>query len=348
MTQVKQGEHPSVTVRELISWFGYSRRRTWVVGEVRRELRRLGLRTVPDLDWTYLDGEVVFLSAEKTTEHGATAEPQTSQISREISDQMTLSDSAVATVVKALDPTFRIGRLDIGKKTPISVSPDARIDDVIGIMLKNDFSQLPVMTTEREVKGLFSWRTLGSCRVWGRSCTYVREAMEQNHQVVTEDNTLFEVMDHIERHECVLVRDSTQKIRGIITPYDIAVTFNSLGESFLLLSEIENLIRWLIGDKFSREELIAVRDPNDAMRSIEKVTDLTLGEYVRLLQKPECWTRIGLQFDKTEFVKELERTRDIRNDVMHFDPEGIDEDDLKHLRDHVQYLRRLRKLKNPV
>jgi len=41
----------------------------------------------------------------------------------------------------------------------------------------------------------------------------------------------------------------------------------------------------------------------------------------------------------------LEDVRLIRNDVMHFDPEGTDEADLKKLRDFVGFLQRLQEIR---
>ena len=40
------------------------------------------------------------------------------------------------------------------------------------------------------------------------------------------------------------------------------------------------------------------------------------------------------------FVKTLDEVRRIRNDVMHFDPEGIQEQDVQSLRDFVRLMRR--------
>lgn len=50
------------------------------------------------------------------------------------------------------DPTYRIGKLASATRRPLSVSPDAKLDEVVTHMLTNDFSQLPVMTSRREVK----------------------------------------------------------------------------------------------------------------------------------------------------------------------------------------------------
>jgi hypothetical protein len=117
-----------------------------------------------------------------------------------------------------------------------------------------------------------------------------------------------------------------------------------LGEPFLILGEIENHIRILIEGKFTKQDLAEARNPTDAGREIESVSDLTFGEYVRLLENPDRWDKLDLALDRVTFVKDLEEVRIIRNDVMHFDPEGIDDGDLKKLRDFVAFLQRVQRL----
>ena len=71
------------------------------------------------------------------------------------------------------------------------------------------------------------------------------------------------------------------------------------------------------------------------------MSDLTFGEYRRLLEKPSNWEKLSLAIDRKEFIGRLEEVRRIRNDVMHFDPDGIPETDLEVLRKFVTFLRRL-------
>jgi predicted transcriptional regulator len=338
--RVAEGQHPHVRVRELISWFGFTRRHAWAVGSIRRDLRKYNLRTVPDFDWTYLDAEVTF--APLTTKTSTVSNSSIEIITQEV---MEPTDAIGIFIGEVIEPTYRIGRLDIGKVPPLSVAPDILIDEAVGLMLRHDFSQLPAMTTERVIKGIFSWRTLGSIRAWGRSVSAVRDAMDQRFEVVTEDASLFDVIARIDRSDCVLVQDASTRIVGIITPYDITKTFGRLGEPFLVLGEIENHIRSLLEGKFTREELVSVRDPEDRTRAIEKVSDLTFGEYLRLLEKPEYWGRLGLRIPRAGFVKELELIRQIRNGVMHFDPDGVEEADLTRLREFVEFLRKIQRLR---
>ncbi len=354
--KVAHGERPSVTVRTLLSWFYATYRTKSTIREVERALARLAIATDPYFNWTYLDGPVTFVPAQKppsqdgvssstspVVEQGARGEAAVEHEASVSADAYIVLGSR-AEVVRPDDPTYRIGRLGVANRKPVSVTPDTTIREAVTIMLHHDFSQLPVMTSEREVKGLFSWKSLGSGLSQGCMYKLVREAMDE-YREISADASLFAAIDAIQERDCVLVRDSTKKITGIITPYDIGATFGQLSEPFLLLGEIEGHIRSLLRDKFTKEELESLRDPGDSSRKIECVDDLTFGEYVRLLENPDQWGKTGLQVDRVIFNRELDEVRRIRNDVMHFDPEGIDGADLKSLQDFVAFLRRLRKLR---
>jgi len=51
-----------------------------------------------------------------------------------------------------------------------------------------------------------------------------------------------------------------------------------------------------------------------------------------------------LGVDRVVFGKGLDEVRRIRNDVMHFDPDGLSDEDLATLRRFVQFLQGLREI----
>ena len=142
----------------------------------------------------------------------------------------------------------------------------------------------------------------------------------------------------------MLVRNTSNRICGIVTTSDLSVQFQHLAEPFLLLGEIENHLRRLIDGRFSLSDLRSVRDPADNARPIESVADLSFGEYARLLQDPARWGRIQIPIDRQVFLRDIDAVRAIRNDVMHFDPDPIDPEDLARLRRVVQFLRQVAQL----
>jgi hypothetical protein len=118
-----------------------------------------------------------------------------------------------------------------------------------------------------------------------------------------------------------------------------------LAEPFLLIGTIENHIRNLLAANFSAEDLQAAKDPGDTERNIEDASDLSFGEYIRLLQDPVNWRKLQTTIDRGVFVEELTKICDIRNDVMHFDPDW-DVQGIVPLRVFAQFLDLLRRLES--
>jgi hypothetical protein len=161
--------------------------------------------------------------------------------------------------------------------------------------------------------------------------------MDQHHEVHYEAS-MFEAIRLVATNDCVLVRNREKMITGIVTAVDLNEQFQTVAEPFLVLGDIEQSLRRLIERSFTPDELKRMLDPADAARQVEGVSDLTFGEYVRLLQRPEDWEKLRLPLDRAEFVADLDRVRRIRNDVMHFDPDGISDEDLIALRKCSRFL----------
>jgi hypothetical protein len=85
-------------------------------------------------------------------------------------------------------------------------------------------------------------------------------------------------------------------------------------------------------------------DPGDTRRIVNAVSDLSFGEYVRVVENETRWERLKVKLDRSEFKKTLEKVKDIRNDVMHFDPDPLPEADLQLLRNFVSFLQDLRRI----
>ena len=326
--QIRESGEPHVdTVRTLLSWFGQQRRGRAVVGTVRAGLREAGLTTEPNFETAYIDGSLVF-----TLEVGPEAPSTDGAV-----DTAESSDTPIAAFE---DPVARIRMLPAANRPPVSVTRDATVAEAVTLMLMNDFSQLPVMQNERDVSGLVSWRSIGRARVRNDPCQVVRDCMEPVSDM-GQDTPLLEAIATVAREEVVLIRDDGRRVTGIVTTSDLSLQFRELAEPFLLLGEIENQIRRLIDGCFSAEELAAARHPDDEEREVEGVADLTFGEYVRLLENTSHWSRLELDLDRRQFVAQLQRVRRIRNEVMHFSPDGTSPEDLECLRDTVRFLQQI-------
>jgi len=336
-----QQEVEPISVREFIGWFGAERRGYWVVWRIRNALKSATLRTVPDFDSVHIDSRIRFALVEAAPEAPPpevnVPEPPPSLAS----DTAPPPPAPVLIAGATADPAFRVGRLASANTKPLSVPPGCTLREAVTLMLRHDFSQLPVMSNERDVKGIISWESIGSRLSLGKVVNTAQECMKPHHEVSSKDS-LFRVISQIVEHSYVLVRGEDRTITGIVTTSDLSLQFQQLSEPFLLLSEIENHVRLLIDGKFTADELSATKDSADPDRKIESVADLTFGEYIRLLEDPTNWAKTGLTVDRAIFVRELDHVRRIRNDVMHFDPDGITEEDHRLLRHFVQFLHDLR------
>jgi CBS domain-containing protein len=326
-TQLKGGGTTEpVTVRTFLGWFGIQRRGYYKVRTLRSALKKSGLVTVPDFEGEYIDGLVRFELATDAAEGVAEAPAEPSPAAPVVAGGV------------ADDPTYRIGKLPAANTSLVSVKPESPLQEATSLMMSKHYSQLPVMQSEFGVKGVISWRSIGTRTALSAGGALAKDFMEEP-VIVSSDASLFSVIDTIVEREYALVKaPNTGRITGIVTTTDLSLQFRQLGEPFLLLGEIENHVRSLIDGVFTLAELREAVDPGDTSREIESVADLTFGEYLRLLEKPANWDKLSLTIDRVVFVAELDRIREIRNDVMHFDPDPLAEADLSALRSFSRFL----------
>ncbi len=297
------------TVRELLGWFNYSRRSDRLIRRIRTKFAELDLRTDPDFERQHIDGDIsIELDMEAT---GVRKEP--------------------------VDPTVRIGVLPTAHRPPTSVRPTDPLDKATTNMLIHDFSQLPVMVNPRDVKGVVSWRSIGTAFALGRLGDEVRHGMEE-HREIAIDAPFFDAIKDIWEHGYVLVRDLDRTISGIVTASDFARQFAQLAQPFLVIGEIELHLRNLVS-KFTLSEMAEASDDPD--RPIEGSWDLNFGAYCRLLAKRDRWDKLGLRVDRATFMRNLDQVREMRNEVMHFAPDGLDPDEVDKLERVAMFLRML-------
>ena len=53
------------------------------------------------------------------------------------------------------------------------------------------------------------------------------------------------------------------------------------------------------------------------------------------------WAKLEIEVDRVMFCEQLDQVRIIRNNVMHFDPDGVGETELTQLRDCTRFLQQL-------
>lgn len=321
---LQAGNRRRVKVRTLLSWFGQKRRGSSVVWTIRRAMEDLGIRTDPDFSTVGIDAFVSFsLAPTKATaaqDHSGTADGRSAK-------------GNGPTESSASDPALYVGMLPAASSGVITVTRDSTVTEAVTKMMYHNYSQLPVTQDLRRIDGMVSWRSIGVARTTkgGKDCDYVRDCYDKDCSTVGLDTPLLDAVAKIARDEVVLVLGPDKRITGIVTTSDLSLKYHELAAPFLLLQEIEYRLRLLIDDAFSKEELAEARDPRDDNRKIEEAADLTFGEYIRLVESDENWTRLSLSLDRRVFVKLLRDVRDVRNEIMHFSPDDLSSENLNKI-----------------
>lgn len=327
--RIKETGNPHVeTVRDLLGRFGRKRRGWWVVETVKQELVDAGLLTTPDMEEAPIDGSLQFtlLAPDDTTSPGT----GTSPTEHAKADDLIGKDDAEE---KNLTRTVRTLLAAKKRDHVVSVTREQAIAEAVTLMLRYDYFQLPVMVGTRQVQGMISWRSIGAARIDGRSCERVGDCYEREYGEVSVEAPLVEAVDKIAQYEAVLVRETNQEIVGIVTTNDLSLGFHVLIEPILLLEEIEARIRRLLNRVFSPEELAEMMDAPDESREIAAASDLSIGGYMKRIEKQDDWVKLGLDLSRTQVINLLDDVRKIRNEVMHqFSMDELSLEDLDILR----------------
>ncbi|MUU78457.1 CBS domain-containing protein [Winogradskyella endarachnes] len=317
--EIKEENKVVVLLTKQLLWYFHCERRSKYNNIIiKNYLKRHKIEVVPDFATTYLWGNVELKQAEKVR---INKKKQDAEID--------------------YDPINRIKLLPSANKPPISINRDAELSEAITLMMLHDYSQLPVMSDTRKVDGIITWKTIGQCLTQNSSGKFVRDYMSKDVEILDYEAPLFDAIKKIISKETILVRNDKMEISGIVTTTDISEQFLMLTEPFLILEEIENHIRKILDGKFTLAEIKNYVKATDENKEIHLISDLTFGEYIRIMENAENWDRLNILIDRKTFIARLNEVRRIRNDVMHFHPDGISDNDKSTLRETSKFFLRL-------
>jgi CBS domain-containing protein len=308
--RIASGDVVRISVRDFISHWGAERRGYRMVNRIKRDLGTTGLVTVPEFDETGIDALIEIRTKPKPKD-----EPER----------------------EPREYGLPIGTLPSATSGVLCVTPDDSLQLAYTRMEINDYSQMPVMTGERSVKGAVTWRSIAEALLKNRTAT-LRDAIVKV-EIVTYDEDLLDLVSEIIENEFVLVSDQTGKVTGLVTTADLSELFAERAVTFLQLSEIDQRLRDVIATHFSIEEVRDLSDKGDGTQAIDDFDDLSMGDYEQVLANPDCWARLNWPLDRKEFHHLLDEVRDVRNDVLHFNPDPIEPERLSRVAGLVDLLR---------
>lgn len=318
------GDEIALSIRDFIAHWGAKRRGYWYVEAIRADLEAAGLTTVPSFEVGWIDNTVLLKRlGSQILPEGPDGE----------SSAKTPSDAT------ALGEALRVSSLAPAAGPLVSVRVEVELAHVESLMVRHDFSQIPIMRSERDAAGIVSWESIGHARMSSDSCS-TRDAMVPI-TVIDADDNLLQHVPLIVRDGFALVRGEQRFITRLVTTTDLSEAFLHLTSPFLMIGEIERRLRRVISDVFEVPELAGARDPAETQREVTSADDLSFGEYVRLLQNEANYARLGWRYERKLFLESLEKLRGLRNEVMHFSPDPLSDEDTAEIENLLRWMIRV-------
>jgi serine/threonine protein kinase len=329
----ESGSPIRLSVRELIGTWGARGRDLEINEEVGADLSNHGMTTEPDFRLVSLDDTVAIVP----TTQAATDEAPTSPAEDAPAFEATPAEINVAVSHDegAWDHGLTIGNLPSASKEVSWVPPGATFDEAITLMLIEDFSQLAVMTSPRDLKGAVSWKSIAKARNAHPDAQLSAAIVRAEAVPYTAD--LISMLPVIERQEFVFVHGPDRSITGIVTLADVVEAYGQMASPFFMIGQIDKCLRRMIEVTFTMKKIIPLIDP-DGLRGINSYDRLTMGAYQRILENPGCWTELGWPLDRKIFCNCLEKIGTLRNNIMHFNNDPLPDDTLEMLQNFINLL----------
>lgn len=300
-----------VTPWELVNHYGHQRRSWYIAQDIMNKLAEQELELSEDLYQAYFYAEII------------------------------LKHKEVATTKIETDPVRKVDSLAAANHKPLSIDISSSLEQAITLMQQNDYSQLPVLRggDEKDLCGYISWKTIGLALWHGKKGETIENYMSPFITSIPRKTSLLDAIRLIATHEFIIVLKDDGTFSGIVTATDIATEFFSItqAEAFLLLEQIELQIRIMMGKAGILLEDVR-KECDRAKFKINSLDDLTFGQYEHVLENPKLWAKLKIKNRHEDFINFMEDIRLIRNEIMHFEPDGIGEDKMQKLRNMARYL----------
>jgi predicted transcriptional regulator len=132
-----------------------------------------------------------------------------------------------------------------GKDFPICVSQRDKVEYALDLMSANDYSQLPVIDENKQPIGLVNANSILYRLVEFGTIddNLMIGSVMGEFRSVDESDVISDVLEKLEKHAAVLVIDAENKLKAIITQYDVTEYFRRRAENIMLVEDIEQNIR---------------------------------------------------------------------------------------------------------
>ena len=320
-TELQSGRRQRKMGQNVLSAFGYIRRRATAIQEINAALDDLGLVAHPPINSEMPLTTPRIRFELKSTSH--TDDLETVEDGGELDSKPDDGLEDADEDWNLPEPAFKVSELKSASRAVEWVPPDAPIRKAYTKMVLNKYSQLVVASSgipfQKDVKGIVSFRSVTRALMNGEA-NIVGQCIEDEVPFVHVDTDLKSVVSQLSDHEVVLVIGPSNRLQGIVTAWDLAEEFAELVDPFKRIGEIEERLRTLLRVRLGEQKVLEflVDEESAAGTQVGAIQDLTMGDLKRALEFPEHWCALEMPFEREEFVKALDKVRDFRNRLMHF------------------------------
>jgi serine/threonine protein kinase/CBS domain-containing protein len=329
----ESGSPRQMSVRELIGIWGARGRDFGVNERVHADLGNQGMTTEPDFRAVTLENAVaIVLATQGATDEAPASPAEDASVLEATPPQINV---AVSHGEGAWDHGLTIGNLPSASKEVCSVTPEATFEEAITLMLTEDFSQLAVMTNPRDLKGAVTWKSIAKARHANPGAKLSAAIIKAEAVLYTAD--LISMLPVIEHQEFIFVSGRDRSITGIVTLADVVEAYGQMASPFFMIGRIDQRLRHIIEDRIALSAITPLIDP-EGLRDISSYNRLTMGDYQRILENPECWDKLGWPLHRKIFCTRLDKIAKIRNNIMHFNNDPLPDDVLSMLQNFINLL----------
>ena len=308
-----------ITVRSLLQYFGGEKRSPTINSKIKKAFKKLKIMTSPDYRAVSLDETITFV---KTKLKIDTVREQLREPLLTFGMVKCVEDQRKERLVRAVDGILDEKNLQI-KYAEWSVRPDDTVDKAIFLLSRPKIDFIPVFNSPRDILGVISWDDFGikSLLTKNNLLKKCKDIMKKP-VLVSETDSLWDFKQEIVSNGYVIVKNDNDVAYAIVRSSDLAEELIARTEGFLLLREIEQLIRNIIEFLNLNQTEFDLCLQSDKRGKNITLYDLEFSQYVGFfgseIVKKKMERRNVPNSLTQEIQKTIERIRETRNGVVHF------------------------------
>ena len=211
----------------------------------------------------------------------------------------------------------------------MSVKSKDLLSKATSLMRINNFSQIAVLDTAHQLKGIVSWKTIGSSFVDIDENSLVEDFMSKKIKTASLNTSIFEILNEINNNEedFIFIKDEFNKWCGIVTSHDIVKKYSNLIKPLMFLESIEKRLRKIISETME----IKIDEVNEILKKdYSTFDDFVFSDYQQIINSNSKYKRQN-KLDNSVFNSKLQEINEIRNKFMHFRVEGLNDFEIRNL-----------------